>query len=100
MNNLCDVYSKNLGAIFAAEESKFTNSSLSIKLDETDVKKIFDSEWSFAVNIPTSLNNEEDGFQYLPVSIEKKNNDSFVYLNLEILQVLGCQFSLIMKRIN
>lgn len=79
VNNLCDVYSKNLGAIFAAEESKFTNSSLSIKLDETDVKKIFDSEWSFAINIPASLNNEEDGFQYLPVSIEKKNNDSFVY---------------------
>ena len=81
VNNLCDLYSENLGAIFAAEESKFTNSSLSIKLDETDVKKILDSEWSFTVGIPTSLNNKNSGIQYMPVLVEKRKSDFGIYFN-------------------
>ena len=81
LNNLCDVYSKNLGAIYAAEESKFANSSLSIQIDEVDVKKIFDSEWSFTVGIPTSLNNENSGVQFMPVLVEKRKSDFGVYFN-------------------
>ena len=79
LNILCDVYSKNLGAIFAAEESKFTNSSLSAQLDESDINKIYNSGWSFTVNIPTSLDGKEGSAQYLPIFVEKKRNDCCVY---------------------
>lgn len=79
LNILCDVYSKNLGAIFAAEESKFANGSLSIQMDEMDVKKIYDSEWSFTVNIPASLDGKNGAAQYLPIFVEKKENDFCVY---------------------
>lgn len=81
LNNLCDVYSRNLGAIYAADNSKFDRSLLSVQLDEADVKKIFDSEWSFTVGIPTSLNNKNSGVQYMPVLVEKRKSDFGVYFN-------------------
>ena len=81
LNNLCDVYSRNLGSVYAADDSKFDRSFLTVQLDEADVKKIFESEWNFTVGIPTSLNNENNGAQYMPVLVEKRKNDFGIYFN-------------------
>lgn len=81
LNNLCDVYSRNLGSVYAADDSKFDRSFLTVQLDEADVKKIFESEWNFTVGIPTSLNNENNGAQYMPVLVEKRKNGFGIYFN-------------------
>ncbi|WP_455114717.1 AAA family ATPase [Rothia mucilaginosa] len=79
LNRLCQIYSGGLGAIFAANDAKFTNSSLSAQLDEKDIEEVRKSSWKLTVNIPVLEGNGHDE-GYLSVVADKIEGEMFVNL--------------------
>lgn len=79
LNRLCQIYSTGLGAIFAANDTKFTNSSLGARLDEKDVEEVRKSSWKLTVNIPVLGSTGHDG-EYVSVIADKNEGELFVTL--------------------
>lgn len=79
LNRLCQIYSGGLGAIFAASDAKFTNSSLNAQLDEKDIEEVRKSSWKLTVNIPVLGSSGHDG-EYLSVVADKIEGEMFVKL--------------------
>ena len=82
LDGLCNVYSRSLDAIFAAEGTKFTDSYLRIHLDESDIQKIRESQWVLDVNIPVPSEDGDD-WENVAISAEKKEGELCVYFRME-----------------
>lgn len=82
LDGLCNVYSRSLDAIFAAEGAKFTDSYLRIHLDESDIQKIRESQWVLDVNIPVPSEAGDD-WENVAISAEKKEGELCVYFRLK-----------------
>ncbi|WP_294643617.1 AAA family ATPase [uncultured Rothia sp.] len=82
LDGLCNVYSRSLDAIFAAEGAKFTDSYLRIHLDESDIQKICESQWVLDVNIPVPSEDGDD-WENVAISAEKKEGELCVYFKLK-----------------
>lgn len=94
LNRLCQIYSNGLGAIFAASDTKFTNSSLGARLDEKDIEEVRKSSWKLTVNIPV-LGGEGHDEGYLSVVADKIEGEMFV--NLRPKELIDDRLSIVLN---